>query len=237
VLSTHTAGFTGFTFRDLTDYMPPIQKHWQKESILFDCIYTGYLGSVKQVGFVKDILQTMGKENAVKIVDPAFADGGKLYSIFDLEYVNAMKTLCRVCDFLIPNISEACFLTRLPYKEEYDDKYIKELLSALHLLGAKFVVLTGVSLAKEKTGVVVPSGDKAEYYEHEKIAQGCHGTGDVYASAFTGALMKGFSAFDSAKIAADFVVDCIRFTGADEQHWYGVKFEPMLGSLIQTLGK
>lgn len=237
VLSTHTGGFTGFTFRDLTDDMPNIQAHWQKENILFDCIYTGYLGSIKQVGFVRNILQTMGKQNAVKVVDPAFADGGKLYSIFNAAYVNAMKTLCPVCDFLLPNISEACFLTDTPYKEEYDEKYIGGLLQKLHALGAKAVVMTGVSYQKDKTGVVVSDGESTQYYEHEKISKGCHGTGDVYASVFVGALERGFTPFDAAKTAADFVLDCIRLTSGDESHWYGVKFEPLLGKLIQKLDK
>lgn len=235
VLSTHTAGFQGFTFRDLTDDMPQIQKHWQKENISFDCIYTGYLGSVKQVGFVKDILQTMGNETAVKIVDPAFADGGKLYSIFDDEYVQAMKTLCPCADFLLPNISEACFLTGTPYQEKYDEKYIDQLIDALHALGAKNVVLTGVSYDERSTGVIVSDGKEKRYYKHIKFDKGCHGTGDVYASVFTGALCKGRTPFEAAKLAANFVVDCIYATKQLPDHWYGVAFEPLLPDLMKTL--
>ena len=93
VLSTHTAGFSGFTFRDLTDDMPAIQAHWQKEGIKFSAIYTGYLGSLKQIGYVKNILETMGTDDCIRIVDPAMADNGQLYSIFDMEYVEGMKVL------------------------------------------------------------------------------------------------------------------------------------------------
>lgn len=135
VLSTHTAGFSGFTFRDLTDDMPAIQQHWQKEGIAFDGIYTGYLGSTKQVGYVKNILDTMGTDTCVKVVDPAFADNGKLYPIFDSVYVDAMKTLCPSADILLPNITEACFLAGVEYKEVYDEDYVKELLSELGKLG------------------------------------------------------------------------------------------------------
>ncbi|MBQ8374146.1 MAG: pyridoxamine kinase [Clostridia bacterium] len=233
VLSTHTAGFSGFTFRDLTDDMPAIQAHWQKEGIAFDAIYTGYLGSTKQVGFVKSILDTMGKETAVKIVDPAFADNGKLYPIFDNAYVEAMKTLCPSADILIPNITEACFLSGMEYKEVYDENYIKELLAALSKLGCKTIVLTGVGYRSEKTGVVVYENGKIEYYEHKRIAKGCHGTGDVYASAFTGALLKGKTIFEAAKIAADYTVLCIEKTQDDPKHWYGVKFETALPYLIE----
>ena len=93
VLSTHTGGFTGFTFRDLTDDIPDIRKHWQKEGIDFDALYTGYLGSTKQVAYVADVLDSMGNANSVNIIDPAMADGGKLYYGFDDEFVAAMRTL------------------------------------------------------------------------------------------------------------------------------------------------
>lgn len=235
VLSTHTAGFSGFTFRDLTDDMPAIKEHWQKEGIKFDSIYTGYLGSTKQVGYVKDILDTMGKGGSVKIVDPAFADNGKLYPIFDSIYVDAMKTLCPSADILLPNITEAAFLAGVEYKEVYDESYIKELLSELSKLGRSTIVLTGVSYAPEKTGVVVYENGRNGYYEHRRIAKGCHGTGDVYASAFTGALVRGRSIFDAAKIAADYTVRCIENTQDDPDHWYGVKFEPVLSELIGML--
>ena len=235
VLSTHTAGFSGFTFRDLTEDMPAIQAHWQKEGIKFDCIYTGYLGSTKQVGYVKNILETMGKEKAVKVVDPAFADNGKLYSIFDMEYVAAMRTLCPAADILVPNISEACFLADAPYKESYDEEYIKMLLSKLADLGCSTIVLTGVGYTPEKTGVVVYENGVMSYYEHVRISKGCHGTGDVYASAFTGALMRGHSTFESAKIAADYTVLCIKKTQGDADHWYGVKFETAIPELIEML--
>ena len=119
VLSTHTGGFKGFTFRDLTSDMPSIVNHWKSENILFDAIYTGYLGSIEQVGIVENILKTLGKDGAIKIVDPAFADHGKLYSIFNMDYVNALKTLVPCSDVLLPNVSEASFLTGLEYKEEY----------------------------------------------------------------------------------------------------------------------
>ncbi len=235
VLSTHTGGFSGFTFRDLTDDMPAIQAHWQKENIKFDGIYTGYLGSQKQVGYVKNILETMGTDNAVKIVDPAFADNGKLYSIFDQEYVAAMRTLCPAADILLPNITEASFLADVEYKENYDEEYIKTLLSALTKLGCSTIVLTGVSYEESKTGVVVYENGQIRYYEHKRIAKGCHGTGDVYASAFTGALMKGKDIFTAAKIAADYTVLCIEKTQGDPTHWYGVKFETALPDLIAML--
>lgn len=235
ILSTHTAGFNGFTFRDLTDDMPDIQKHWQKENIKFSAIYTGYLGSTKQIAYVKDILSTIGTSDCIRVVDPAMADNGKLYPAFDSAYVEAMKELCGSADVLLPNITEACFLADMEYRETYDEAYIRTLLGKLSLLGAKTIVLTGVGYTLEKTGVVVYENNEVRYYEHEKISKGCHGTGDIYASAFTGALMNDKGVFEAAKIAADYTVKCIINTQGDADHWYGAKFETAIKDLIDML--
>ncbi len=235
VLSTHTAGFKGFTFRDLTDDMPLIKEHWIKEGIKFDALYTGYLGSAKQISYVTDIMKSVIKTDGLSIIDPAMADNGVLYTGFDMAFVEEMKKLCAIADYLVPNITEAAFLTGLEYKTEYDRAYIQKLLDALISLGAKNVILTGVSYESGTTGVVVYDGENYQYYKHEKIERGCHGTGDVYASAFVGALVRGKSAYDAARIAADYTLSCIKFTVTDPDHWYGVKFEPLLGELIDAL--
>lgn len=235
VLSTHTAGFSGYTFRDLTEDMPAIKDHWLKENIKFDAIYTGYLGSTKQIDYVADIFDSVGNENCIKTVDPAMADNGKLYPGFDAEFVNAMKGLCGKADYLVPNITEACFLTDMEYKTEYDKAYIDELVEKMCALGAKNIILTGVSYEKGKTGVVVFENNKYSYYEHEFLPNSCHGTGDIYASAFVGALVRGKNAYDSAKIAAEYTLECIRATAEEENHWYGAKFEPVLGKLIKLI--
>ncbi len=237
VLSTHTAGFTGFTVRDLTDDIPGIAAHWKKEGIGFEAVYTGYLGSTQQIEYVKSIMETLLVPGGLKIVDPAMADNGKLYPAFDAEYVEAMKTLAFTADIILPNITEACFLTGVEYRESYDEKYINTLLDRLAESGAGTVVLTGVGYRDGKTGVVVAKGSDRSYYEHKKIAKGCHGTGDVYASAFVGALMNGMSAYDSAKLAADYTVRTIEVTQDDPTHWYGVKFEAVLPEFIRMLGK
>jgi len=235
VLSTHTGGFTGFTFRDLSADMPAINAHWQKEGLQFEAIYTGYLGSVSQIDYVLEIMNTSLTEKGLRIVDPAMADNGKLYSLFDMTYVEAMKKLCATADYLLPNVTEACFLTGIEYRETYDEAYINQLMTALHDLGAKTVVLTGVSFHPEQTGVMISEQGVLSYYPHRRLSQSCHGTGDVYASAFTGALMKGLDAYTAAKIAADFVLICMENTRGDANHTYGVKFEPMLGTLMDMI--
>lgn len=235
VLSTHTGGFTGYTFRDLTDDMPKILAHWEKEGIKFSAVYTGYLGSAKQIEYVKDIVKNTLTENGKKIVDPAMADNGKLYPGFESEFVNEMKKLAFDADIILPNITEACLLTGIPYKEQYDEKYVKELISALRENGDFTVVLTGVGYKPGDSGVVVSDGKDLSYYRHDKVSEGCHGTGDIYSSAFTGAYVRGKSVYEAAVIAADYTLECIKNTIPDPTHRYGVKFEPVLPKLIERL--
>jgi len=235
VLSTHTAGFSGYTFRDLTDDMPAIKDHWVKEGIKFDAVYTGYLGSTQQIDYVIDIAKDTNKEDALLIVDPAMADHGALYPGFDSEFVEAMKGLCGKADYVLPNITEAAFLTGMEYKEKYDREYIDEILTKLTDLGCKNIIFTGISYQEGKTGVVVYEDGNYSYYEHDFLPNSCHGTGDIYASAFVGSLVQGKSAYDAAKIAADYTVECIKATAEEENHWYGAKFEPVLGKLIEML--
>ena len=237
VLSTHTGGFTGYTFRDLTDDIPGILAHWKKEGIRFDAVYTGYLGSARQIDLVEEIFSTMLTEGGLKIVDPAMADGGKLYPGFDMAFAERMRGLSAHADILLPNITEACLLTGTEYRETYDEEYINALSDRLLSLGVGTVVLTGVGYRPGKTGVLVRGRSGTCYYEHEKMEKGCHGTGDVYASAFTGALMNGFSVNDAARIAADYTLLCIRRTAGDPLHWYGARFEPAIPDLVRMLGK
>ena len=236
MLSTHTA-FRHFTNRDLTDEMAGIRKVWEKENLRFDAISTGYLGSAQQVAEVKAIMRSCLYPGAVRIVDPAMADNGRLYPAFDGDFVAAMRELCREADVILPNLTEACLLSGQSYRENYDEGYIAELLAALcEAVGSRTVVLTGIGYREGKTGVLVSENGSTDYYEHERLARSCHGTGDVYASVFTGALMRGSTVSRAARIAADFTVGCIENTVGDPAHWYGVNFEGMLPELWNRLG-
>lgn len=235
VLSTHSVGFRDFTFRDLTEDIPAIEHHWQQEGIRFQAVYTGYLGSACQIEMVKDICQNLLVPGGKKIVDPAMADRGELYPVFDMDFVQEMKKLVGEGDIVLPNITEASLLTDTEYREEYDEEYICGLVAGIHRLGAGTVVLTGVSYDAHSTGVLVSEQGKQTYYRHELLDRGCHGTGDVYASSFVGAYMHGKTVPEAARIAADYTLACIKNTLDDPDHWYGVKFEPVLGELIEAL--
>ena len=237
VLSTHTAFKVFPTVRDLAADIPVIQNHWKKENISFDAIYTGYLGTTEQIDDVANILKTMTVPGGKTIVDPAMADNGKLYAAFDQTYADAMAGLCVQADVVIPNLTEACMMAKCEYKETYDEAYIQDVLSKLHAMGMKCVIMTGVSYTSDETGVLISQNGETFYYSHKKLSRSFHGTGDCYASAFVGAWLGGKSMEEAASIAADFVCKCIENTIGDESHWYGVKFETALPYLIGRLAE
>lgn len=238
VLSTHTQ-FNGFTFRDLTDDMEPIKEHWKKEGFKFDAIYTGYLGSDRQIDIVKDYFDTFKTKENVIIMDPAMADNGVLYTGFDNYFAKKMSELCSKADIILPNISEACLMLGTEYVgEDANEETIKELLVKLSTLGARINVITGTTFKNGTFGFSGYNKETGEFFSYgtEKIPHKSHGTGDVFASAFTGAYVKGKSVFDALKIAADFTCLAIKDTYNDpDSVFYAVNFESQIPALLQML--
>ncbi len=235
VLSTHTGGLGKPHIRDLTEDMPYIAAHWVEAGITFNAISCGYLGSAAQMEQVEAVFDRLAAPDCVKIIDPAMADHGKLYAGFDENFVEAMKQFCAKADWLLPNLTEACLLTGTEYRVQYDRNWVEVLLEKLSVHGCKGIVLTGVSFEENTTGVMVWEQGNSTYYEHKRLSQNCHGTGDIFAAAFTGALVKGKTAAEAVKIAADYTLSCMRLTAAENTRPYGVMFEPLLGELIRAI--
>ncbi len=239
VLSTHTM-FKEFTVKDLSDQLTPITDHWKKCGVKFDAIYTGYLGTEDEIEEVKKIFDDFKDEDTLIFVDPVMGDNGKLYPAFDENYAKKNATLCGKADVIVPNITEACFMTGTEYREEYDETYIKELLAKLIDLGAKTAVLTGVSLSEGKTGVMGYDSEAGEYfsYQNDKVDALYHGTGDLFASVTIGAIENGLSWEQAFKLAADYTAETIRVTlDNPKKPWYGVDFETTIPSLVSGLEK
>ena len=240
VLSTHTM-FSGYTFRDLTEDLPPIADHWEKEGFRFDAVYTGYLGSPRQLEIVDDYFRRFGG-SALKLVDPVMADNGKLYAGFTPDFARRMALLCGKADVILPNLTEAAFLLDRPYLEPgtYSEGEIRDLLKRLCGLGAKTAVLTGVSFSPEEIGFMSLNGETGETdaYFHPRVDASFHGTGDIFASVVTGGLMLGKTLGESLRLAADYTADCIRITAEDPVGIrYGVYFEALIPELLRKLGK
>ena len=236
VLSTHTAGFSGYTVRDLTADIPGIAAHWKKENIRFDALYTGYLGSTEQIAYVREIAAELLSDGGAVIVDPAMADNGVLYKGFAPDFPEKMARLCAGADYILPNVTEAALLAGEDPKTAVRTKAeVESLVGRLHELGAKTVVLTGVSLDADSLGTAVSDGSGIVYDFNPRLPRSSHGTGDVFASVFAGAVMRGRTAAEAAALAADIVCAALEATDAD--HWYGVSFEKVIPDIVRALGR
>lgn len=238
VLSTHTA-FSEFTFRDLTEEIEPVAKHWKKENFKFDAIYTGYLGSFRQLELMHCFFDDFKTEENIIFIDPVMGDHGKLYPGFTQEFADSMAELCAKADVIVPNLTEACFMLHEEYKESgYDEQYIRSILKRLAESGAKNTVLTGVSFDDKKLGIMAYSKEKDEFtsYFTDKVNARFHGTGDVFSSSCVGALIQGQPLEQALRTATDFTVESIKATLRDkDRNWYGVNFEEALPILTKKL--
>ena len=237
VLSTHTL-FKGFTCKDLSDQLKPITDHWKQEGISFDAICTGYLGTEEEIDTVIGIIESFRNENTLVFVDPAMGDNGKLYPAFNEHYARKNADLCAVADIADPNITEASFLTGLPYRETYSEDYVRELLTALAAIGTKTPILTGVSLGEGKTGAMGYDSEKKTFfrYQNDRIPAAYHGTGDIFSSVLAGAFVLGIDRTNALKIAADYTAHTIAETLKNpENPWYGVDFEATIPDLVASL--
>ena len=234
MLSNHTApGFKGWSFCDLTDEMKKVEAKWVEQNIRFDAFYTGYVCE-SHIDPILSIMRTCANPSAIRIVDPAMADNGALYRGFSADFPSKMVRLCKGADYLLPNLTEAALLVgEEPKLSGYSKDEIESRIAKLHNIGVKTVVLTGVSFDEKSLGTAVSDGKSVKYDFNPRNPRNSHGTGDVFASVFAGAVLRGKSAFGAASLAADIVCAAIEATGSD--HWYGVSFEKIIPDLIAAL--
>jgi pyridoxine kinase len=239
LLSTHTGGFSGIHFSDLTDSMPKICDHFEKLSLTFDAIYTGFLGSVAQIDIVEDFICRFGKTCTV-MVDPVMGDDGMLYSTYTDELMRGMSRLCKHADIITPNLTEACFLTGIPYKntakmsETERSDYLDRICSALETDKKKKIVITGVCDGEDKLAIygIDPDTDPKIYHTVPRISKNYPGTGDIFASVLLGEFLRTEKFDDSASFASDFTSGVMRYTAKfDTPTRDGVALEAFLGEL------
>ncbi len=239
ILSTHTGGFPGFTFRDLSSDILPIAEHWKSLNIRFDAMYTGYLASFQQLEIVSELLDMFSAEDNLLFIDPVMGDNGKFYTSFYPEFAGGMTKLCSKADVIIPNLTEAALLLGEEYRNgPYTKDYIKYLLQRLAELGPQKVVVTGVYFDDDRLGAAAydRSTEEIAYILNEKIPGSYHGTGDIFGSTLLAALLNGFSLYASVEIASKYTADSIRCSYASAaDRRFGVNFEYSLGELAGVL--
>ena len=234
-LSTHTGGFEGFTFLDMTDEMPKVSAHWKQLGLSFQALYSGFLGSERQIGIVEDFIRDFRAPGTVVVVDPVMGDHGRVYQTYTPAMCAGTAHLAAQADVITPNLTEAALLLDIPYEDlPSGEAGCREIVERLSLDGKRSVVLTGASAEEGETGAVCydASTGRVEVVETQRVPREFHGTGDVFASVLTGALVQGASLTEAARAAVDFVRLCAERTAAEGLPMReGVDFEPLLGTL------
>ncbi|MFI3206339.1 MAG: pyridoxamine kinase [Clostridia bacterium] len=237
ILSSQPSGFGEFTHRDLSEDIVPIKNHWASFNLKFDAIYSGFLSSPEQIEMISQIFDEFKTSDSLIIVDPVMGDNGKLYSIVSEKMLEGMKKLCSKADVIIPNLTEASFMLGEKYLEsDYDENYVLGIAKKLAKLGAKKIILTGISFERNKIGSFFYDSKtfEHEYIFSEKIDGSFHGTGDIFASVFTGTLLNELNFKKSIVLASDFVKKSIEKTielGLEKRQ--GVAFEPVIAELLK----
>lgn len=242
-LSTHTGGFEGFYFEDLTGAMDKISEHLLSVGVEADAIYTGFLGSDEQISTVSGIIDRFGTPDAegnkpLILVDPVMGDDGRLYSTYNNKMVEGVKKLCGKADVITPNITEACFLTGEPFRDTSDmseaevQKYADSLCESLKAFGAQRIAITGLHYGGNMVGTYGYDNGHAFLHGREHVKKSYPGTGDLFASVLLGELLREKD-FDAAIISAsDFTRKVIEYSSHfDTPTRNGVAFEPFLSEL------
>ncbi len=236
VLSSHTGGFTGYSFVDLTDTMIAYKNHWKELNVEFDCIYSGFLGSTKQIDIISEFIDDFGTEDNIVVVDPVMGDDGELYETMDEEMIKRMRDLVYKADIITPNFTEATYLLDKEYDLHISEEKIKEWLVELSNMGPDTVILTSVpeDINNKITSVIAYNRKTNKFWKVscEYIPAHFPGTGDAFASVIIGSLLQG----DSLPIALDrgvqFITACIRASyGFDYPTREGVLLERVLENL------
>lgn len=238
LLSTHTGGFQGNTFLDLTDQMGPIAAHWRAEGVAFDAVYTGFMGSKEQIALTGDFIRAFKRPGRRVVVDPVMGDHGRAYRTYTPEMCRAMGELAALADVITPNRTEAALLLG----EDYDalrldrEEDCRRWCEALSLEGRRSVVLTGVSLAEDTVGAACfdRSTGRTAFAAAPRVDGEFHGTGDLFAGVLVGAAVRGWTLAEAAQLAAEFTGQCAQRTREENTpRREGVDFEPLLWRLGQ----
>ena len=235
ILSTHTGGFEGYSFIDLTDYMQEHIAHWKRLDLEFDCIYSGFLGSPKQIEIVADFIDYFGKKSKFIVGDPVMGDNGKLYSTMDNEMVVGMRNLIKKADIITPNFTEVMYLLGREYDKNIDIEKVKEYLKELSNMGPKIVIATSVPEIEEnkmdkKTSVVAYDRENDVFWRVScrYIPASYPGTGDAYTSVVIGSLLQGDSLPMAIERGVQFITQCIMAS-------YGFKYPKKEGVLLEKM--
>lgn len=234
LLSTQTYGIEGYTFTDLFSNMTPSYEHWKGLGIKFDCLYTGFLGSMDTLAAATDIAKDLKERGALIAVDPAMAENGALYGIFDEKYRDGMFELCKIADIVMPNFTEGKMLANLDLTLEPSVENARMILNIMRHNGYKTVLLSGIK-KDDMQGTALLSGGRVTFQMNKGYDKFIHGAGDCLSSAFMGRLLGGDSPESAAQTAVDFCERAIALTLAKKADLrFGLFIESALPMLTDS---
>lgn len=231
ILSNHSQ-YPDFSFLDLTEEMPRIIDQWEKLGVTFDAIYTGYMGSPRQIEIVCGFIERFRTADTLVVVDPVLGDNGHLYSKMTQEMVEEMRRLACRADVLTPNLTEAFALLDRPYKTDCTTEELKDLIAELSEMGPDTVIITGVPVPGQSglTSVIARSKSDLRTWKVTCPYLPAHypGTGDSFTSVITGSLLQGDSLPIALDRAAQFILQGIRST-------FGYRMDNRDGILLERV--
>lgn len=231
ILSNHSQ-YPDFSFLDLTEEMPRIIDQWEKLGVTFDAIYTGYMGSPRQIEIVCGFIERFRTADTLVVVDPVLGDNGHLYSKMTQEMVEEMRRLACRADVLTPNLTEAFALLDRPYKTDCMTEELKDLIAELSEMGPDTVIITGVPVPGQSglTSVIARSKSDLRTWKVTCPYLPAHypGTGDSFTSVITGSLLQGDSLPIALDRAAQFILQGIRST-------FGYRMDNRDGILLERV--
>ena len=227
-LVSNTLDFGKFDILDTSDYMNKTVDIWNELGFKFDCISTGFMINPKQIEIVEKLINNhQDKKDLLVVVDPIMGDDGNLYNGIDESNVSIMRKLSSYADILIPNYTEACFLTDLyKCKNSITKEETKYLIDKTKTLGCKSVVITSV-VVDNKHFVIGYDNKLNKYFniEYDYIDVRFPGTGDIFSAVLISNVLNGKDLFDSTKHAMEIVKEIILNNIDKKEKFYGVDIE------------
>lgn len=231
ILSANTA-YPSFYFNDYTDHMTNYINNWKELNLSFDGIYTGFLGSEKQISIVKDFIKYFKIKNTKVIVDPVMGDNGELYSTYNKEMCINMRELVKMADVITPNLTEVCTLLDVDYKENFIEEEIHILAEKLTNLGPSVVIITGVESNNKISNYIYEKNKNFSKVTINKKYNSRCGTGDAFASIISADILNKTPLKESVKKASDFISKCLEYTSlTNTPQNEGICFEQYLTEL------
>lgn len=230
--------YGSFVFSDFTEKMQGFMRQWESLGLHYDAVYSGFLASAEQIAVVEEAIDCFARRagHSLVVVDPAMGDDGKLYPTFTPEMVKRMKRLAKKADLITPNYTEACLLLGRGFSAEAPSSDgLEAMCRSLAAGGASQVVVTSVPKSEDEIGVVSFDRETGAFTEMStaRLPLSTCGTGDIFTSVVTGALLRGGALHEAVRLAMDFVSAAIERTlqeGADSRA--GVIIEPCLPRLM-----